>query len=132
MALKVGALGYLLKDSSPEELVHAIHSVHMGQMAVPAALARAALSAEAPASLPLPTELTERELEVLPRHCWRAIQPGNSRGPLDQHLHGALAYAEHPEQAEHDEPDASGDVCRRNWTGGAAQHLKPNYMVRPV
>ena len=36
MALKVGALGYMLKDSSPDELVHAIRSVHLGQVTVPA------------------------------------------------------------------------------------------------
>ena len=30
-AVKAGALGYLLKDSSPEELLEAIHRVHRGE-----------------------------------------------------------------------------------------------------
>jgi DNA-binding NarL/FixJ family response regulator len=65
MALKVGALGYILKNSSPEELVHAIRSVYMGQVTVPAGLARAILVQESAAALPTPTELTGRELDVL-------------------------------------------------------------------
>jgi NarL family two-component system response regulator LiaR len=65
MALKVGALGYILKNSSPEELVHAIRSVHIGQVTVPAGLARAILVQESAAALPTPAELTGRELDVL-------------------------------------------------------------------
>ncbi len=30
-AIKAGALGYLLKDSSPRDLVHAIHQVYLGE-----------------------------------------------------------------------------------------------------
>jgi two-component system, NarL family, response regulator LiaR len=84
MALKVGALGYVLKNSSPEELVHAIHSVHLGQVTVPAALARAMLVQESPDALPPPTELTERELDVL-----RAI----ARGLSNQEVADALSIS---------------------------------------
>jgi DNA-binding NarL/FixJ family response regulator len=61
------------KDSSPDELVHAIRSVHLGQVTVPAALARALFAPELSATLPPPTDLTERELDVL-----RAIARGLS------------------------------------------------------
>ena len=66
-AVKAGALGYLLKDSSPEELLEAIHQVHRGEPSLEPAIARKVLQeishpgAEKPTSDPL----TERELEVL-------------------------------------------------------------------
>jgi len=66
-AVKAGALGYLLKDSSPEELLEAIHQVHRGEPSLEPSIARKVLQeishpgAEKPTSDPL----TERELEVL-------------------------------------------------------------------
>ncbi len=66
-AVKAGALGYLLKDSSPEELVEAIHRVHRGEPSLESAIARKVLQeishpgSEKPTSDPL----TEREMEVL-------------------------------------------------------------------
>lgn len=38
-ALSAGARGYMLKSSSPEELVHAIHRVHAGKKYLPSQLA---------------------------------------------------------------------------------------------
>jgi NarL family two-component system response regulator LiaR len=66
-AIKAGALGYLLKDSGPEELVGAIHQVHRGESSLHPAIARKLLQelshpAERP---PTPEPLTEREVEVL-------------------------------------------------------------------
>jgi NarL family two-component system response regulator LiaR len=39
-AIKAGALGYLLKDSSPEDLVAAIHQVHQGESSLHPTIAR--------------------------------------------------------------------------------------------
>ena len=39
-AIKAGALGYLLKDSGPEELVHAIDQVHCGNSSLHPTIAR--------------------------------------------------------------------------------------------
>lgn len=66
-AIKAGALGYLLKDSAPEELVEAIHQVYKGQPSLHPTIARKLLDElSRPASRPpTPDPLTERELEVL-------------------------------------------------------------------
>jgi NarL family two-component system response regulator LiaR len=66
-AIKAGALGYLLKDTGPEELVRAIRRVHRGESSLSPAIARKVLQEiSRPASQPLTAEpLTEREVEVL-------------------------------------------------------------------
>lgn len=66
-AIKAGALGYLLKDSSPDELLQAIHDVHRGESSLHPTIARKVIhELLQPPDLP-PTEdpLTEREVEVL-------------------------------------------------------------------
>lgn len=66
-AVKAGALGYLLKDTAPEDLVRAIHQVYERQVALHPAIARKLLSEIAgPTSAPpTPDPLTPREVEVL-------------------------------------------------------------------
>jgi len=39
-AVKAGAIGYVLKDASPDELIHAIHGAHMGKVSLPANMLR--------------------------------------------------------------------------------------------
>ena len=66
-AIRAGALGYLLKDSTPESLVHAIHEVHQGLPSLHPIVAQK-LMAEVvwnPASPPDDATLSDRELEVL-------------------------------------------------------------------
>jgi len=66
-AIKAGALGYLLKDSGPSDLVRAIHSVYLGQPSLEASIASKVLFELARPSKDPPTAdpLTERELGVL-------------------------------------------------------------------
>ncbi len=66
-AIKAGAQGYLLKDSSPRELLQAIRDIHHGQPSMHPTIARKLMreiqrgSEQPPAEEPL----TEREVEVL-------------------------------------------------------------------
>lgn len=66
-AIKAGALGYLLKDSDPGELVRAIRQVEQGEPSLHPSIARKVLrELRQPSSQPpTPDPLTERELEVL-------------------------------------------------------------------
>lgn len=66
-AIKAGALGYLLKDSDPQELVQAIRQVYRGEPSLHPHIARKLLQeVKRPSTRkPAPDPLTEREVEVL-------------------------------------------------------------------
>ena len=66
-AIKAGALGYLLKDSSPQELIQAIRDVYHGEPSLDPSIALKLLHEfKEPADQPpVPEPLTEREVKVL-------------------------------------------------------------------
>jgi NarL family two-component system response regulator LiaR len=66
-AIKAGALGYLLKDSGPEELVHAINQVYCGNSSLHPTIARKLLEEISKPSHDRSRvdSLTERETSVL-------------------------------------------------------------------
>lgn len=82
-AIKAGALGYLLKDSGPDELVQAIHQVYRGEPSLEASIARKVLTElSTPSQKPLsPDPLTERELGIL-----RLIAQGRSNKEIAEQL----------------------------------------------
>jgi len=83
-AIKAGALGYLLKDSSPEDLAEAIRQVHRGEPSLEPAIARKLLqelSHPSKESQPTTDPLTERELDVL-----RLIAQGMSNRDIAEQL----------------------------------------------
>jgi NarL family two-component system response regulator LiaR len=66
-AIKSGAVGYILKDSEPEELVKAIRKVYLGEPTLDPGIARKVLQEISHPSKgqPTPDPLTEREEETL-------------------------------------------------------------------
>lgn len=65
-AVRAGAVGFLRKESSPDDLVHAIRSVHRGQVSFPTDLALSLLNDVSESSDEYqPDELTGRERDVL-------------------------------------------------------------------
>ena len=82
-AIKAGALGYLLKDSQPQELIQAIRDVYRGEPSLhPTVALKLMNELDREPELP-PTEepLTEREVEVL-----KLIAAGKSRKEIGRIL----------------------------------------------
>jgi len=79
-AVQAGALGYLLKDSSPDDLLHAILSVNRGNLVLPQKLALKMMQSHA--ATPAEDQLTEREIDVL-----RLLAHGQSNKEIAQNLH---------------------------------------------
>lgn len=87
-ALRAGASGFLLKDATPDELVHAVRVVASGEALLSPKVTRTLIAdyAERPAApaqnATLLSELTERELEVMER-----VARGLSNGEIAAGLH---------------------------------------------
>jgi NarL family two-component system response regulator LiaR len=82
-AIKAGALGYLLKDSEPREVVDAIRQVQRGEPSLHPRIARMLMQelSRPPEQPPTPDPLTERELEVL-----RLVAQGKSNREIADDL----------------------------------------------
>jgi len=82
-AIKAGALGYLLKDSGPDDLVQAIRQVYRGEPALEPSIARKVLLelSQPPKERLTPEPLTGRELEVL-----RLVAQGRSNRQIAEQL----------------------------------------------
>jgi len=66
-SIKAGALGYLLKDSDPEDMIRMIHQVYRGELSLHPMIARKVIQElNRPADQSLASDpLTEREVEIL-------------------------------------------------------------------
>jgi NarL family two-component system response regulator LiaR len=82
-AIKSGASGYLLKDSSPHDLLNAIREVYAGESSLHPTIARKLIhEISQPSDLPLAVEpLTEREVEVI-----RLVAQGLSNQEIAEQL----------------------------------------------
>jgi NarL family two-component system response regulator LiaR len=83
-AIKAGALGYLLKESAPADLVQAIHQIYHGESSLHPVIARKVLQeiAHPPDRPPTTDPLTEREAEVL-----RLVAQGLDNQDIAEKLH---------------------------------------------
>ncbi len=79
-AIEAGALGYLLKDSLPDDLLHAIRSVYRGNLVMPRELALKMMRPQP--AVPEIDPLTERETDVL-----RLLAQGHSNQEIATQLH---------------------------------------------
>jgi NarL family two-component system response regulator LiaR len=82
-AIRAGAMGYLLKDSGPEELTQAIAQVHRGESSLHPSIARKVLRQLSCTQEPKGAAevLTEREIEVL-----RLLAEGHSNRDIGKML----------------------------------------------
>jgi NarL family two-component system response regulator LiaR len=82
-AIKAGALGYLLKDSEPRDVVDAIRQVYRGESSLHPRIARKLMQelSHPPDQPPTPDPLTEREMEVL-----RLVAQGKSNREIADDL----------------------------------------------
>ena len=82
-AIKAGAMGYLLKDSEPKEVVRAIRQVHRGESSLHPRIARKLMRelSQADGRPPTADPLTERELDVL-----RLVAQGKSNRQIADEL----------------------------------------------
>lgn len=84
-AIKAGASGYLLKDTTPTQLISAIRDVHNGQSSLHPTIARKLIGeiAAPPAGAAVPADaLTVREVEVL-----KLVAQGYSNQEIANKLH---------------------------------------------
>ena len=82
-AIQAGASGYLLKDSSPDDLLQAIRSVFRGNLFLPQALAGELVQPQR--AIVAPDQLTERETDVL-----RLLVQGQSNKEIASNLNVSM------------------------------------------
>ena len=100
-AIKAGALGYLLKESAPEELVQAIHQIQPRGIVAASGHRPQSLAGDRPSRRPPPTPdpLTEREVEVLRLVAQGMSNQDHCREFAHQRPHGAHPCEQHYGQA---------------------------------
>jgi NarL family two-component system response regulator LiaR len=82
-AIKAGAIGYLIKDTAPDDLINAIHQVYERKVVLDPSIAQKLLVeiAKPSSAPPTPDPLTTREVDVL-----RLIAKGLNNQEIADHL----------------------------------------------
>ena len=124
-AVKNGASGYLLKDSSIDEVAQAVRVVAEGQSLISPSMAVKLIDEFKEMSrtdreqVPTP-RLTDRELEVLRLVATRPEQPRGRQAAVHQREHGEEPRPQHPGEAAAPLPDGGGHVRRPREVVGSA------------
>ena len=118
-ALNAGASGFLLKRTSPEELIAGIHTVAVGDSLLSPSVTRRVIdrmaqqpAAETPYDERL-ADLTPREREVLAAGRARALERRDRGGALHRGVHREDPREADPHEAPPARPRAGGDLRLR-------------------
>ena len=114
-AIQAGALGYLLKDSSPDDLLHAIRSVYRGNLVLPQDLAVKLMQPQPSCGRPRSTDRAGNRCVAAAGPG--AIEPGDRQEPEHQRHHRAFACKHDPDEAGCLQPNASCFGCPGAPTG---------------
>ena len=105
-ALQAGAIGYLLKDVSADELAQAIRAAHAGRATLSPEAAQALVHAASQPPAP-GLDLTEREREVLALMVEGLEQYTDRRKADRQSIHRQIPRQQHPVQIGRCQPHGS-------------------------
>lgn len=83
-AIQAGAMGYMIKDSTPQELEQAIHAIYAGESYLPPNIARKVIRQlnKPSAGNPTAKKLTPRELDIL-----KLVAEGHSNEEIARRLY---------------------------------------------
>ena len=122
-AIKAGALGYLLKDTGPQELVQAIHQVHRGEPSLEPSIARSANGIIGSAAEAIERRAAHAARAGHPAADRARAQQQGDRGAIGHHRNdGADTREQHPGQTSSGEPHPSRAVRAERRAGVAGGH----------
>ena len=104
-ALRAGAISYLLKDVSPDDLAKAIRLAGQGMPVLAPAATQSLVHALAQRHPKLGYDLTDRERQVLALLTEGLSNHDHCRAPGYHARHGEVPHAQHSPQAWHHQPD---------------------------
>ncbi len=130
-ALKAGAIGYLLKNVSAEELANAIRAAYAGRPTLAPEAAEVLIRAATHKKEEADPGLTDRELGDPPGDGGRLEQPGDRQEAVREPVDGEVPRQQHPDETRRGQPHRGGvDGHPREDREMRAPRLKPRPRPR--